>query len=169
MRRAINAFVAIAAALMSAPASASVTYSFEGTESFYNFIGLFSYTSPTSISSNLSVASSDLNSCGVLPDTWSCASVEFMPTSGDDLIVFSSTQGDGTLLSFIFEFAPGTFGGPNGGYFAIPRGDYYGTLSITRTADAVPEPATWAMMLMGFGIIGCAMRKLRKPALAELA
>jgi len=28
---------------------------------------------------------------------------------------------------------------------------------------AVPEPATWAMMLLGFGGIGFAMRKQRKP------
>jgi hypothetical protein len=26
----------------------------------------------------------------------------------------------------------------------------------------VPEPATWAMMLLGFGAIGCMMRARRK-------
>lgn len=30
------------------------------------------------------------------------------------------------------------------------------------TANAVPEPATWAMMLAGFGFIGFAMRRQRK-------
>jgi len=30
---------------------------------------------------------------------------------------------------------------------------------------AVPEPATWALMLLGFGGIGFAMRKQRKPVL----
>ena len=34
---------------------------------------------------------------------------------------------------------------------------------------AVPEPATWAMMLMGFGAIGFAMRRRRRPALLQLA
>ncbi|HEX8838885.1 MAG TPA: PEPxxWA-CTERM sorting domain-containing protein, partial [Sphingomicrobium sp.] len=33
---------------------------------------------------------------------------------------------------------------------------------------AVPEPATWAMMLLGFGAIGVSMRR-RKPVLAQLA
>ena|SRR5581483_6899222 len=33
----------------------------------------------------------------------------------------------------------------------------------------LPEPATWAMMLLGFGGIGVAMRRRRKPALAQLA
>lgn len=35
---------------------------------------------------------------------------------------------------------------------------------------AVPEPATWAMMLLGFGGIGAAMRRQRKPTrLAQIA
>ncbi|MFL6766001.1 MAG: FxDxF family PEP-CTERM protein [Sphingomicrobium sp.] len=42
---------------------------------------------------------------------------------------------------------------------------YSGTLNIA----AVPEPATWAMMLLGFGGIGLAMRRKRRPALAQIA
>jgi hypothetical protein len=34
---------------------------------------------------------------------------------------------------------------------------------------AVPEPATWALMLLGFGGIGMAMRRRRRPALAQIA
>jgi hypothetical protein len=34
---------------------------------------------------------------------------------------------------------------------------------------AVPEPATWAMMLLGFGGIGFAMRRRRQPTLAQVA
>ena len=33
----------------------------------------------------------------------------------------------------------------------------------------VPEPATWAMMLLGFAGIGMVMRRGRKPALAQIA
>ena len=33
----------------------------------------------------------------------------------------------------------------------------------------VPEPATWAMMLLGFGAIGVAMRRRPKLALAQIA
>ena len=36
-------------------------------------------------------------------------------------------------------------------------------------ATVLPEPGTWAMMLLGFGAAGFAMRRQRKPALAQLA
>lgn len=34
-----------------------------------------------------------------------------------------------------------------------------GTLNISQVAGAVPEPATWAVMIVGFGAIGLAMRR----------
>jgi hypothetical protein len=37
------------------------------------------------------------------------------------------------------------------------------------TPGAVPEPATWAMMLLGFAGIGVSMRRRRRPGLAQLA
>jgi hypothetical protein len=41
-------------------------------------------------------------------------------------------------------------------------GSYQG--GLTFNASAVPEPATWAMMLVGFGAIGAAARSRRRPA-----
>ncbi len=40
--------------------------------------------------------------------------------------------------------------------------------SIAQDA-AVPEPATWAMMLIGFGGIGAAMRRRKRVAFAQMA
>jgi len=37
------------------------------------------------------------------------------------------------------------------------------------TDSAVPEPATWAMMLMGFGLMGVAMRSAKQRKTAALA
>ena len=39
--------------------------------------------------------------------------------------------------------------------------------SITITEASVPEPATWAMMLIGFGAIGWQLRRRRTPVLAQ--
>ena len=43
--------------------------------------------------------------------------------------------------------------------------NFNGTANIT----AVPEPATWGMMLLGFLGVGMVMRRRRNPALAQLA
>lgn len=37
--------------------------------------------------------------------------------------------------------------------------DQTGTLTIGELAGAVPEPATWAMMLVGFGAVGTGLRR----------
>ena len=52
---------------------------------------------------------------------------------------------------------------PGGGIFLFKQN------SINMATGAVPEPATWAMMLLGFGGIGMTMRRRRKPALAQVA
>jgi PEP-CTERM motif len=41
-----------------------------------------------------------------------------------------------------------------------------GTLSFFA---AVPEPSTWALMLFGFGAMGVALRRRRRPVLAQIA
>jgi hypothetical protein len=47
-------------------------------------------------------------------------------------------------------------------------GSYGGNLTFTPAA-AVPEPATWAMMLLGFGGIGWQFRRRRSTTLAQFA
>ena len=43
------------------------------------------------------------------------------------------------------------------------------TWVVRAAVGAVPEPATWAMMLFGFGAIGMAVRRSRRPVLAQIA
>ena len=51
-----------------------------------------------------------------------------------------------------------SFGGTNHGYNGT--GPHFALDNLTvNVTGAVPEPATWAMMLAGFGMIGMAMRK----------
>ena len=42
-------------------------------------------------------------------------------------------------------------------------------LSLSSIPGSVPEPATWAMMLIGFGAIGVSMRRRRSTVKAALA
>ncbi|QGN54632.1 PEPxxWA-CTERM sorting domain-containing protein [Novosphingobium sp. Gsoil 351] len=53
-------------------------------------------------------------------------------------------------------------------FSAVPGGDlndYNGNFRLSAVTAAVPEPATWAMMLAGFGILGGALRR-RKATVA---
>lgn len=56
-------------------------------------------------------------------------------------------------------------GGLNGNVWAISAGGIDGNFDGFKlsqiTATAVPEPATWALMILGFGAIGFAMRSRR--------
>jgi hypothetical protein len=46
-------------------------------------------------------------------------------------------------------------------------GDISGPASFYVTS--VPEPATWGLMLLGFGAMGMVLRRRRRPALSQLA
>lgn len=105
------------------------------------------------------------------------------PSSGDFLVKLSSISGDvidfGQILTGMTIFAihtgNGSTLGNNTNVFKFDAGA--GVSSITfndrglsnagllstggSVAPSVPEPATWAMMLAGFGAIGFAMRRRR--------
>ena len=85
------------------------------------------------------------------------------------LDVAGPTEFTGSVLTP--TFAPGTYISP-ASYLtdlnvAVPSTYPIGQETITITA--VPEPATWAMMLLGFGAIGFAMRGRCKRVLVKLA
>jgi hypothetical protein len=56
-------------------------------------------------------------------------------------------------------------------FTANQDGTALGSFSATAiaAASAAPEPATWAMMIGGFGMAGVAMRRRRARAIAGLA
>ena len=98
--------------------------------------------------------------------------------SGD--LLFSSLGG---LDATVGDAGFGIFWGPNTDFAASnvfyigyddqitnPDDDNHDDLVLRVTVTpAVPEPGTWAMMLMGFGAAGYAMRRRRAPVLAQAA
>ncbi len=81
-------------------------------------------------------------------------------TFGDPLILTTGPQ-IFSVVDTTYDmpiFAPGVF---------LVTDDIYNlsyTVTITSLAGAVPEPASWALMIAGLALVGSAMR--RRPALA---
>lgn len=72
--------------------------------------------------------------------------------------------GGGLLGADLFSGSgPLAGGGGGGGSGGIGGG--VGDTTQPRPLPAVPEPAGWAMMVSGFGLIGVALRKGRLPAI----
>lgn len=107
--------------------------------------------------------------------------------TGTGTVSFSLLDDGGTAFTsdamgdFIFDLANGqnkfAFQAVNGqsiaGLSFSVVGGAVDTVSQVRInqalAGVVPEPATWAMMLLGFSVIGFAMRRKRRPALIQMA
>ena len=68
-----------------------------------------------------------------------------------------------------FSFTGGTFSLDVNNLSVSPGAVNVPLNGTIRVLSAVPEPATWALMLLGFGGMGMAMRRRRRPALAQLA
>jgi len=94
------------------------------------------------------------------------------PTVANFLVTLnSSTPGlfsNVTLVSSDFNASSTNFGIGQGGEFFFAGSPNGATSSATFSFAAVPEPATWAMMLLGFAGIGVAMRR-RKQTAPQLA
>ena len=57
----------------------------------------------------------------------------------------------------------------NKGFFGLDEGEKYGATikgKFTLIAASAPEPATWAMMISGFGLVGATLRRRRTVAAA---
>lgn len=83
-----------------------------------------------------------------------------------DAYILSGTVTPATGVTFNegrFAFGSGLLNptSPN----PAPLGSYFGANALlTPIGAAVPEPATWAMMLMGFGAMGFSLRRHKRVA-----
>ena len=163
------------AALAAMPAQAAVKYQFTAAaEGEFPFTPQFTYISPTFVSgtATTTIQNAALTGCSVpqapLPTT--CSYVEFPPNffnqNKDAIFVHTTNQfGAGTAA---YSFVRGAFG---------DYGTYLDTLSqsggplvqatlvvsfVDSGPGGVPEPASWAMMIGGFGAIGLGSRHAQR-------
>lgn len=143
------------------------TFSTPGSTNFFNYF-------------DLTVAGNSITYTYLSDVTWS-DSVASLASGGlyiDNGSLVSSVSGIGPFtsvtLSALSSLGTSGFGASNvtfnSGAAAVSwknltfhRGD---TVILDVNSGAVPEPATWAMMLTGFGAIGYGMRRRRKVAVS---
>jgi len=82
-----------------------------------------------------------------------------MGASGNGATGFNGPLGPGTYAFWVQEGSPG------------PKVKYRFNFVVGDFVSVVPEPSTWAMLLLGFGAIGYTMRRRRRlhPQLKQLA
>ena len=104
--------------------------------------------------------------------------VTVMPVGLQDLEFFVFFAGGGLSFSGVFDaFGPQLFDGSTSnpafapGQFVLTNADAspFGFLTISEAVAPVPEPATWAMMLLGFFGIGALQRRAGRVRSTEVA
>lgn len=79
-------------------------------------------------------------------------------------VTFAGNFSTGGSRAVYDQFAAGTFGLNGQNVIFTPNGD--GGYQVSNSLQAgVPEPATWAMMITGFGLMGATLRR-RRTAIA---
>lgn len=168
------AAAAIMAAAIAGPATAAVIYSFEASSSFngQNF-GSFTVTVPGFITQDMWIDSANLSSCTIIsgPNTV-CGPQGFDVDDGfgraviafgtldpvldpDDKLYYFS----GTSLSTLGTHDTVLFGTIQQGRLTVALAP------VPPTPPAIPEPASWLMMITGFGAVGAMLRR-RRPVTA---
>lgn len=79
-----------------------------------------------------------------------------LDTSGPDFLSFGWSGIDEVQFSISGGTSAGLPGG--GDYFAVDD------LSVSLSANGVPEPATWAMLIAGFGLVGASLRRQNRQS-----
>jgi len=131
-----------------------------GGASFCSFTSTFNFTTPT----GFNLASADISS--VLVGTNTATNIDFtsVTLNGQNFNILSTGVQEFRNLLNQALIAGGanilTVNGTVGqvGSTVPANASFAGNLAFATQAAAVPEPATWGLMVLGFGMIGSAAR-----------
>ena len=128
-------------------------------------LNLFQMTGVTGMDSDISV----WNGSSITPATWNSAIN--LSSYAMNASLWSNTSGTSTAgyrdvaangFSQVWLVSPSVLTSDRNDGFKLAG------ISVTAQIPAVPEPATWAMMIVGFGAIGASLRRRRRAAGAAL-
>lgn len=160
MRRGAVLGASLAVLLAASPAAAVISYEFVGQP--FNRLQAFVLKSPDFVPSPSDIPAAALDSCAAAFS--SCDHVLLFDTADAVAVLFYEVD----LIQFSYFF-PGARLDRLGFYQSSTASGLPGLLNITGTVDlpppppapGVPEPAAWAMMVVGFGAAGAAVRRRR--------
>lgn len=142
------------------------TFTFDGSGGFPNFLSVSTsggaavrtvFGNPSTDFTNRGVVTYDASTLGGFGSFPTLTPVPF--TNGENFLGLRVTSGGQDFFGFAFT----TNGRFNGFGFETTPG-----VGITATTDfsaaAVPEPSVWALLILGFGAVGAAMRRRQSLA-----
>lgn len=167
---------AIVAAIAAQQAAATVRYDFTAISSYpplgdsESYSGSFTYVAPTFVVAPATIPTEALASCSVVSSIGNpaaCAPMAFMnfflPFGVNIGFGIASPNYNGQLF---YYFDPVSFTTAGTYDNILNGGGQLGRLVVTDLGGAVPEPASWALMIAGFGVVGAALRRRRMGAIA---
>lgn len=169
MRRFFPILAALVCGVLANPAGAYVTYTFVGGRAIDG--QSFIKTTADYLTGDASFRPSELDSCGAV--FGDCRGVNLYELGSSVIIVFFEYDPeDEEVFDATYRFsgaqldATGTWFSPGfpGGLFSISGapGPLPEPPPIDPPGPPVPEPGTWALMLLGFGLAGTALRRRQR-------
>ncbi len=174
-------FAAAAAAFVSAPASAALVLTgtaCQNSDTLPNASACTGFYAGNLTAAGGPTVQDQIVALGLLGFAWNGTQLEKLENlNGNQLIDFTTLLTGTSYVSIHFGNGQGGPGNGNStAFYKLDGGAGLDTFRLIYRASssavlygvspAVPEPATWGMMLLGFGIIGGALRQRRTLALA---
>lgn len=163
--------------LAAAAALASVACPATASAAEYNFAVTGDYTASWTMSDTVDLLSASSQGfdvadvAGTFPgSTAGSAYLTFFSADNDGGLTIADNDGPATLAILTgAQLYNGTYGGPawvpvfKTGTFAMAGkggiGSY--TLTVSQVTSAIPEPSTWALAVLGMGLVGASLRGRR--------